>query len=190
MGEIVGMGQESSFEKRKELSIQEEKVKDDEKTVSIYDKNQRIFASNLKPLVDHKESGSTLQSSVKPSKGKYYVKGIHQSGRDNIEVATFMFWVDRDADYVVVYGVKVDMMAYTVNYQDAAGNGLPPSDTFYGNQRLYFFVVCSVCQYRASIWRRRFTIILDAPDRICTGAKKHGCQYAGNSSKYVQKIGN
>lgn len=62
MGEIVGMGQESSFEKRKELSIQEEKVKDDEKTVSIYDKNQRIFASNLKPLVDHKKSGSTLQS--------------------------------------------------------------------------------------------------------------------------------
>ena len=33
----------------------------------------------------------------------------------------------------VAYGIKGDMVAYTVNYQDAAGNALLESDTYYGN---------------------------------------------------------
>ena len=36
-------------------------------------------------------------------------------------------------DYVVAYGIKGDMVAYTVNYQDANGKTLADSQTFYGN---------------------------------------------------------
>ena len=65
---------------------------------------------------------------------KYYVKGIRLSGRDNDEaLAAPAFTIDGDADYVVAYGIKGNMVAYTVNYQDASGNALAESQTFYGN---------------------------------------------------------
>ena len=65
---------------------------------------------------------------------KYYVKGIRLSGRDNDEtLAAPSFTVDKDADYVVAYGIKGNMVAYTVNYQDASGKSLAESQTFYGN---------------------------------------------------------
>lgn len=43
------------------------------------------------------------------------------------------FIVKGDADYVVAYGIKGNMVAYTVNYQDASGKSLAESQTFYGN---------------------------------------------------------
>ena len=56
------------------------------------------------------------------------------SGRDNNEtLAAPSFTVDKDADYVVAYGIKGNMVAYTVNYQDASGKSLAESQTFYGN---------------------------------------------------------
>ena len=67
---------------------------------------------------------------------KYYVKGIRLSGRDNASselLNTPGFIVKGDADYVVAYGIKGNMVAYTVNYQDASGNSLAESQTFYGN---------------------------------------------------------
>lgn len=130
-------------------------------TVTIYAGNQGKFTDNVRLTVDHTKSGSAVRSKVNIKKGKitveklqkgdrisldlrsgsidlgkdsrYYVKGVRQSGRDNGEVATNIFEVDRDADYVVAYGVQGDMVAYTVNYQDAQGNELLPSETFYGS---------------------------------------------------------
>lgn len=67
------------------------------------------------------------------SSSKYYVKGVRRSGRDNDEVAASSFRVTGDADYVVAYGIKGDMVGYTVNYQDENGNELAPSRTYYGN---------------------------------------------------------
>lgn len=65
---------------------------------------------------------------------KYYVKGIRLGGRDNSEaLAAPAFVVDSDADYVVAYGIKGNMVAYTVNYEDEQGNTLAESQTFYGN---------------------------------------------------------
>ena len=67
---------------------------------------------------------------------KYYVKGIRLSGRDNASSKRLdapAFTVEGDADYVVAYGIKGNMVAYTVNYQDASGNSLAESQTFYGN---------------------------------------------------------
>ena len=56
---------------------------------------------------------------------RYYVKGIRLSGRDNASSKRLdapAFIVTGDADYVVAYGIKGNMVAYTVNYQDASGN--------------------------------------------------------------------
>lgn len=67
---------------------------------------------------------------------RYYVKGIRLSGRDNASSEPLdapAFTVTGDADYVVAYGIKGNMVAYTVNYQDASGNSLAESQTFYGN---------------------------------------------------------
>ena len=82
-------------------------------------------------------SGSTVTfnlNNIQVTDDKYYVKGIRLSGRDNDEaLAAPSFTVDKDADYVVAYGIKGNMVAYTVNYQDASGNSLAESQTFYGN---------------------------------------------------------
>ena len=82
-------------------------------------------------------SGSTVTfnlNDIQVTDDKYYVKGIHLSGRDNNEtLAAPSFTVDKDADYVVAYGIKGNMVAYTVNYQDASGKSLAESQTFYGN---------------------------------------------------------
>ena len=73
-------------------------------------------------------------NSVKVTDDKYYVKGFRLSGRDNEEaLATPTIEVDGDVDYVIAYGIKGDMVAYTVNYQDANGKTLADSQTFYGN---------------------------------------------------------
>ena len=82
-------------------------------------------------------SGSTVTfnlNDIQVTDDKYYVKGIRLSGRDNDEaLASPSFDVTGDADYVVAYGIKKDMVAYTVNYQDASGKALAESQTFYGN---------------------------------------------------------
>lgn len=82
-------------------------------------------------------SGSTVTfnlNDIQVTDDKYYVKGIRLSGRDNDEaLAAPAFTINGDADYVVAYGIKGNMVAYTVNYQDASGNALAESQTFYGN---------------------------------------------------------
>ena len=82
-------------------------------------------------------SGSTVTfnlNDIQVTDDKYYVKGIRLSGRDNDEaLAAPSFTVTGDADYVVAYGIKGNMVAYTVNYQDTSGKSLAESQTFYGN---------------------------------------------------------
>ena len=68
------------------------------------------------------------------SDSKYYIQGIRVSGRDNNSaVLESSFKVDEDVEYVVAYGIKGNQVAYTINYQDANGNQLAESQTFYGN---------------------------------------------------------
>lgn len=67
---------------------------------------------------------------------RYYVRGVRLSGRDNNDAkdtATAAFTVDSDADYVVAYGIKGEMVTYTINYQDQNGNAIADSVTYYGN---------------------------------------------------------
>ena len=65
---------------------------------------------------------------------KYYISGIRLSGRDNnTRTADPSFIVDGDADYVVAYGIRGNMVQYTVQYQDEDGKALADSRTYYGN---------------------------------------------------------
>ncbi len=70
---------------------------------------------------------------AKVTDDRYYVRGIRRSGRDNSEAVESTKAVGADMDYVIAYGIKGEMISYTVNYQDASGNTLLPSDTYHGN---------------------------------------------------------
>lgn len=59
--------------------------------------------------------------------GKYYVKGIRKSGRDKILANET---IEKDADYVVAYGVMKNPVQYTVYYRDASGRNLLDPQTF------------------------------------------------------------
>lgn len=64
----------------------------------------------------------------------YYIKGIRLSGHDSIDtLAPTTFDVEADQEYVVVYGVKGQQIAYTIRYVDKQGKELLPQETLYGN---------------------------------------------------------
>lgn len=106
-------------------------------TVTLSAGNKGTINGQNKIEVANLSSGSTVTfnlNDIQVTDDKYYVKGIRLSGRDNNEtLAAPSFTVDKDADYVVAYGIKGNMVAYTVNYQDASGKSLAESQTFYGN---------------------------------------------------------
>lgn len=129
-------------------------------TVTFYPGNHGTFESHEQVSVDNRVSGSSvtvsgdgnlirvsgleagdmisfdasMEGSVALDEGsRYYVKGIRQGGRDNSTVDVPAFRVEGDQDYVVAYGIRGDMTAYVVHYQDAAGNTLAQSRTYYGN---------------------------------------------------------
>ncbi len=100
--------------------------------------NKGTINGQAKVEQDSLFAGSTVTfnlKNVQVTDDKYYVKGIRLSGRDNEEAlaSPVLDNITGDADYVVAYGIKKDMVAYTVNYQDASGKALAESQTFYGN---------------------------------------------------------
>ena len=108
-------------------------VKGNNATVSISDDKSAIVIDKLNPN-DPVNMSELLTSVSLGSNSKYYVRGIKESGRDNSEkLNTLSFDVKEDQEYVVAYGIKGDQVAYTINYQDANGNKLADSQTFYGN---------------------------------------------------------
>ncbi len=122
-------GNHGSFTGRNHISV------DNSKTASEYQVaggGAEITVSGLKRN-DVVSFDAAMEGAVELGDGKYYVKGIRQSGRDNNTVATSAFRVEGDRDYVVAYGIRGDMTSYVVEYQDAEGNTLAPSRTYYGN---------------------------------------------------------
>ncbi len=89
-----------------------------------------LVFDNLKPgqRVSFNNGMITLKDS-----GKYYIRGIRESGKDNNTVYYTAFTVEGDKDYVIAYGILGDAVAYTINYEDEDGNRLAPSETYYGN---------------------------------------------------------
>ena len=77
-------------------------------------------------------AGSTAV--VTENDSKYYVQGVRKAGGDtSSQVSSEWVEITGDVDYVAAYGIKGNQVAYTVNYQDASGNALTASRTFYGN---------------------------------------------------------
>lgn len=75
-----------------------------------------------------------IQQATVKNDSKYYVKGMRESGKDNnTALANPTFKVIRDMDYVIAYGLKGNVVAYTVRYVDTDGNQLAPPETYYGN---------------------------------------------------------
>ncbi|MBQ2283130.1 MAG: hypothetical protein II250_03015 [Agathobacter sp.] len=128
-------------------------------TITLYAGNQGRFTSTDGIQVDNHKTGSSYkisdpqdggdkitvtgleygdivsvraQSSVTLKKSKYYIGGIRESGQDNGTVSKSAFKVEGDREYVVAYGIKGNMVAYTVNYIDEEGNALLDSETYYG----------------------------------------------------------
>lgn len=112
-----------------------------------YDYTIRVYAGTQGTL-DGKQEVATHISHGKPYKldldelnvkltdSKYYAKGLmvagHESdGNDLFRSKTFTS-ITEDRAYVVVYGIKADLVAYTVRYMDANNKVLLPQDTYYG----------------------------------------------------------
>lgn len=103
-------------------------------TIKILAGNQGSFGGSDSLTYKNLKYGSVVDisnaiSTVKLSSDKYYVKGIRLSGHDNSELKSPAVTVTKDEVYVIAYGIKGDMVNYTVRFQDAAGNQLAAAVT-------------------------------------------------------------
>ena len=108
-------------------------------TVTLSAGNKGTINGTDKKVISDLQNGSEVIlhiNDIQVTDSKYYVKGFRLSGRDNKDeeaLAPPSFKVTGDVDYVVAYGIKGNMVAYTVRYLDASGNELAASNTFYGS---------------------------------------------------------
>ena len=125
------------------------------------------------------EVSYTAQTDVKlDASSKYYVKGIRLSGRDNDTVAAAAFLVRGDVDYVVAYGIKGDLVNYTVNYHDENGKELLPSETFFGNVGDKPVVACKyVAGYAPKASGLTKTLKEDAAENVLTFIYRSATEY-------------
>lgn len=107
-------------------------------TVNLYAGNKGTVNGSDKVTISNLSANDNVDFSsinIAVTDQKYYAKGVRLSGRNNDDVvfSSPSFPVNGDADYVVAYGISANRVSYVVNYQDAAGNALAPSNTFYGD---------------------------------------------------------
>ena len=115
--------------------------------------------------------------------GKYYIGGIRESGRDNNTVGKSAFVVESDQEYVAAYAIAGNMVAYTVNYQDANGNALSDSETFYGavgDQPVVAFKYFE--NYRPQAYNLTKTLNSNEAENIFTFVYTADTQSAANSA--------
>lgn len=98
--------------------------------VSLSDDGDMMVITNLN--YNDKVTVTAQTAIALDNNSKYYVRGVRLSGHDN-DAATSIFYSTEDLDLVVAYGIRGNQVEYTVNYEDAQGNTLAPSETFYGN---------------------------------------------------------
>lgn len=85
-------------------------------TVRVFGGNSGTYAGS-DPYVAEVPAGSYFTPStdeVTPSDTKYYCKGFRLSGADDI--TTSYFYIVEDTDIVVAYGVRGDMVEYTLHF--------------------------------------------------------------------------
>lgn len=104
--------------------------------VTLHAGNQGTIGGQDSVTISDLQYGAQVSfdlSTIQVTDDRYYVKGVRLSGRDNNTVNATAFRVEGDADYVVAYGIKGNLVAYTVKYQEASGRQLAADSTFYGN---------------------------------------------------------
>ncbi|MBO5260483.1 MAG: MucBP domain-containing protein [Agathobacter sp.] len=122
-------GNQGRFTSTNGIQVDNHKTESSYKISSPQDGGDKITVTGLKygDIVSVR-----AQSSVSLQKSKYYIGGIRESGQDNGTVSKSAFKVEGDREYVVAYGIKGNMVAYTVHYVDEEGNALLESETYYG----------------------------------------------------------
>lgn len=87
------------------------------------------FIFNPKDAVAITPQEKTNEDGTKVTYSKYYVKGFRKSGDNNLSKSAFK--ITGDETFVIAYGVG-EVVPYTVNFVDKAGNKLLESATYYG----------------------------------------------------------
>ncbi len=116
--------------------------------ITIYPGNQGTFEDNAVGMLycnaagdDVIKYGETVTLDVNDIKvnldqEKYYVKGLREAGTDNSDpsfIQSRTIKVKRDMAYVVAYGMRQNMVKYTVKYLDENGEELLPAGEYYGS---------------------------------------------------------
>lgn len=69
-----------------------------------------------------------------PEDSPYFFKGFRPAGHDNNVVYASDYYVTEDADFVAAYGLRANLVKYTIRYLDGNGNDLmTDSEPHYGN---------------------------------------------------------
>jgi hypothetical protein len=115
-------------------------AKDYKYTVTVYSGEQGTF-NGKKVWTKQCEEGELVTITFKKlgfklKNKKYYARGFRITGHDNDETTgsqTMTFKVDSDVSYAVAYGIKGNLVSYTVKYLDKeTDESLRSDDTFYG----------------------------------------------------------
>lgn len=69
-----------------------------------------------------------------PEDSPYFFKGFRPAGQDNSVIYPSTVTVTEDCDYVAAYGLRGELVAYTIQYVTEDGTELVSSETHYGNQ--------------------------------------------------------
>ena len=108
-------------------------------TIRIYAGNQGTIDGKQEISVSVPRGGTYVldvdELNIKLTNSKYYVKGLkpagHEADTDNLIVSQTLR-VNEDQQYVVIYGIKKNLVSYTVRYMDANNKVLLPQATYYG----------------------------------------------------------
>ena len=104
--------------------------------VRIYAGNRGKISGGAEVFYDSFEYGESCHRPTVDVDDRYYVKGMKESGRDPSGKGSFFDSdiVDRDQDYIIVYGVKGNEVPYVVRYLEYGTNTvLAEEQTFYAD---------------------------------------------------------
>ena len=109
-------------------------------TVKVYSGEQGEFSGGKTVIEKSVRAGETVDISqmasdagFKVTNGEYYCRGFRESGHDNDESPSLQaFTVTEDVSYEAAYGIRGNMVKYTIMYLDEDGASLRDADEYYG----------------------------------------------------------
>ena len=109
-------------------------------TVTVYSGEQGEFSGGKTVIEKSVKAGETVDISqmasdagYKVTNGEYYCRGFRESGHDNDESPSLQaFTVTEDVSYEAAYGIRGNMVKYTIQYLDEDGASLRDADEYYG----------------------------------------------------------